>query len=50
MLCHGKPLDTAQREDFKRFIDYFVGVYSKQFYQKPENEAALREMLGEISI
>jgi len=49
-LCHGKPLDDAQLVKFKTHIDWFVGTYSKQFYQNPENEEALRALLGKNSI
>jgi len=49
-LCHGKHLDEAEREDFAQFIKYFASVYSRQFYQKPENEEALCALLGKISV
>ena len=49
-LCHGKHLPEAERKGFAEFIKYFDSVYSRQFYQNPVNEEALRTLLGKISV
>jgi len=49
-LCHGKHLDDNQLKQFEGFITWFVNSYSPQFYQRPENEAALRTLLENIQV
>ena len=50
LLCHGKHLVEAELIDFGWRISRLTSVYSRHLHANPENEEALRTLLGKISV